>query len=502
MELIFETKTADYLREVFSSVIAQEESGESIVPDSHPDVGQILQTFGTVVLRGKECRNGSIHLSGGVQAGVVYEPEDHSAPRSLQAYLPFSVRMEHPAITESTEVHAVCRIRHIDAKVIHSRKILVRVSLCGGVTGYEPAQQTFSLSPAEPVDLQLRSAVYPIVRPVEFAQRQFPMAEEIELPEGQAPMKELCRSQVDLELTESRLLGSKAIFKGNALVRLLYLTEDEELATWSCQLPFSQYVELQREYEEQEVQVDLALAELHMEDTSGQGRRLLADLQILAQCTVVGQEQLEVLEDGYSLHHTFTPNWQQVEAAGRLDRQTMQETVRTPVEVPVKSVIDTQVCLSDPTVTWEDGQLVVTLPAVANILYCDPEEEIRGTTARMEISCRTAGAEQCQWHPMARLVGEAFAVPAGEGLEVRCTVEFTVDTVARQTYQTLLGGQLSDERLNTADRPSVILRPMGTGESLWSLAKACCSTPEAIREANDLTDGETVQGMLLIPVMK
>ena len=70
MELIFETKTADYLREVFSSVIAQEESGESIVPDSHPDVGQILQTFGTVVLRGKECRNGSIHLSGGVLLAV------------------------------------------------------------------------------------------------------------------------------------------------------------------------------------------------------------------------------------------------------------------------------------------------------------------------------------------------------------------------------------------------------------------------------------------------
>lgn len=502
MELTFETRTADYLREVFSAAIAQEESAESIVPDSHPDVGQILQTFGTVMVRNKECRSGSIHLSGAVQAGVVYEPEDHSAPRALQVQVPFSVRLDHPAISEATEAHVECRIRHIDAKVIHSRKILVRVSLCGGVTGYESAQQSFSLSPEGPNDLQLRSTVYPIVRPVEYAQRQFPMAEEIELPEGQSPMKELCRSQVDLELTESRLLGSKAIFKGNALVRLLYLTEEEELATWSCQLPFSQYVELQREYEDQEVQVDLALADLHLEDSSGQGRRLMANLQILAQCTVVGQEQLEILEDGYSLHHSFTPNWQQVEAAGRLDRQSLQETVRTQVDVPVKSVIDTQVCLGDPTASWEDGQIVVTLPAVANILYCDPDEEIRGTTARMEICCRTAGAEDCQCRPTARLAGEAFAVPAGEGMEVRCTVMFTVDAVARQTYQTLLGGQLSDERLNTSDRPSVILRSVGAGENLWSLAKSCCSTPEAIREANGLSEGDTVQGMLLIPVMK
>lgn len=502
MELTFETKTTDYLREVFSGLIAQEESGESIVPDSHPDVGQILQTFGTVVLRGKECRGGSVHLSGSVLAGVVYEPEDHSAPRALQATLPFSIRMEDNAITETMQTRMTCRIRHIDARVIHSRKILVRVSLCGCVTGYEPAQQVLSLCPQDTEDLQIRSAAYPIVRPVECAERLFPMSEEIELPEGQSPMKELCRSQVELELTESRILGSKAIFKGNALVRLLYLTEEEELLTWSCQLPFSQYVELQREYEDEEVQVDLALAELHLEDSSGQGRRLLANLQLLAQCTVVGKEQMEILEDAYSLHHTFTPQWQPVEATGRLDRQRLQETVRQSVETPVKSVLDTQVCLGEPAVRWEDGRMAVTLPAVANVLYCDPDEEIRGTSVRMEICCHTAMAEQCQCRPTARLVGEAFAVPSGEGMEVRCTVEFTLDTMARQMYQTLMGGQMGEDRLPTADRPSVILRAVGAGESLWSLAKRCCSTTAAICEANGLGESDTPEGMLLIPVMK
>ena len=48
-------------------------------------------------------------------------------------------------------------------------------------------------------------------------------------------------------------------------------------------------------------------------------------------------------------------------------------------------------------------------------------------------------------------------------------------------------------------RPSLILcRPGGKG--LWSLAKASGSTVDAIRLANDLTDDEDDNRMILIPV--
>ena len=47
MELLMETKSADFLREVFCVPVSQEETGETIVPDSLPDVGRILQAGGT-----------------------------------------------------------------------------------------------------------------------------------------------------------------------------------------------------------------------------------------------------------------------------------------------------------------------------------------------------------------------------------------------------------------------------------------------------------------------
>ncbi len=505
MELLFETKPAGFLREVLCAPISQEETAETIVPDSFPDAERILDAYGSVVLRGKDYRSGGVSVSGGIHAGVLYAPEDGTPPRSLHVYIPFTIKLEGDLLSENTRVCADCRVRSVDARIMNSRKVMVRVNLCGTVTGYEPAtQELCSYVPSEDADLQVRASVYPVIRARETAEKGFTMTEEAELPAGRAPMKELCKYLASLEVVDAKMVGSKAVFKGNVLLKLLYLTEDDELVSWTCQLPFSQYVEMEQEYDDdEELETAIALTDLSVEDANGQGRRLLINLQLLAQCTVIGRDSLEVLEDAYSLYHDFTPQWKRLEASGRLDRQNFTETVRTAVQAPVKSILDVQVYLDDPAVRQEGEQVIVTLPMTASVLYLDENDEVQGVTARMESACRTEIAETCFCRPTARLSGEAFAVPSGDGLEIRCTVVFTLDTMTRQGLETLCGGTLGDERLSSADRPSVILRPADADESLWSLAKRCRTTIEAICAANGLGDESArPAGMLLIPIMK
>ncbi len=505
MEYLFEANAAEFLREVFYGPISQEETGETIVPDSYPDVERVLDAFGTVVLRGKEYRDGSVSVSGGVHAGVIYAPEDHSAPRVLHYYIPFTLRLENPALTEQSRVCVDCRVRSADARILNSRKVLIRVNLCGSATGYEPAtQELYQFTPDETGDLQLKSATYPVLRALATAEKPFPITEEAELPAGAAPMRELYRCQAETEVVESRIVGSKGVFKGNVNLRLLYLTEDEELTPWSCQLPFSQYVELEREYDDKELQVCLAATDFSVEDANGQGRRLLVNLQMLAQCTVLGQEELTVIEDAFSLRHSFTPQWKEVNAAGRLDRQRQSEVVRSVVQAPrVKAVIDTQVCLDEPAVRRDGERVYIVVPMAADVLYRDEAGEVQSVSARLEAACQTELAENCVCRPSAALAGEAFSVPAGDGLEIRCTVDFTLDSMSGGALRTLCGGTAGDEPVSEEDRPSVILRPAARDDTLWSLAKQCRTTPDAIRAANGLAgEAPVLSGMLLIPIVK
>lgn len=505
MELAFETKTIPCLRETMYETISQEETSEAIVPDSFPDVARILDSFGTVILRAKEYRTGGISVTGGIQAGVIYAPDDGSTPRTLHFYVPFTVKAENDVITEKTKAMVDCHVRSVDARAINSRKVMVRVNLAGTITASEPAElEETDYAPEEGSDLQIRRSTYPVVRTMEMAEKPFAMTEEAELPAGRPFIQELYKYLTDFEVTESKLVGNKGVFKGMVTLKLLYLTAEGDLAIWSCQLPFSQYVELDHEYDgEEELQVLLALTDSSVEDANGQGKRLLVNLQVLAQCAVVGKQTLEVLEDAYSLGHEFTPEWKEVDATGRLDRQNFNETMRSAVQAPVKSVVDTRLYLDTPVQRREGDALVITVPITANTVYLDENGELQQNISRLEASCRTELADGCLCRPTARLTGEAFAVPAGDGMEIRGTITFTVDSMSGKNLRTLSGGQLGDEPIADAERPSVILRPAGPEDCLWSVAKACHTTTEAIRLANGLTeDGARLSGMLLIPVVK
>ena len=60
--------------------------------------------------------------------------------------------------------------------------------------------------------------------------------------------------------------------------------------------------------------------------------------------------------------------------------------------------------------------------------------------------------------------------------------------------------ELGQSELPDPDRPSLILRRAGQ-DSLWSIAKACGTTVEAIQNANGGIDHPKPEQMLLIPMV-
>ena len=136
MELNLRQQTLPYLEPLAAVVQTMEESAECIVPDSSPDIERVLDSSGMVLLRAKECRDGSCTASGSIRVWVIYLAERDAAPRRLELSIPFSARVEHPSLSgESTLCFrgnltgTVCN--HIDQQVT-ALNILQHVSY-GGV---------------------------------------------------------------------------------------------------------------------------------------------------------------------------------------------------------------------------------------------------------------------------------------------------------------------------------------------------------------------------------
>ena len=88
MDIILENNSIECCKKVWSETLCREETGESVVPDVMPDIGEIIDTDGFVTIKSKEADAGRITISCVVSASILYRPEGDTCVRQLKVNLP------------------------------------------------------------------------------------------------------------------------------------------------------------------------------------------------------------------------------------------------------------------------------------------------------------------------------------------------------------------------------------------------------------------------------
>ena len=502
MELEFQQKMTNYLKKTLSQVQNQEETLETVIPDSMPDAQRILGCWGNPVIRCREWRTGGMTLSGGVEARVLYDPGEEGTPQLLEMYLPFSLSWEQDMGPEEGPMIHDCRIRGMDARIVNSRKILVRVNLTAKGEAFCRAQEPlFSL--AEPVEgLELLRERFSVVLPAEIQEKTFLVDEDLELPATCPEMEKLLRVSAQPELTDQKVLGGKGVFKGFLLLHMLYLSREGKLCTWDFDVPMSQFAELERIYDnEEELQVTLLLSTLEL-TAEEDGRRLRLRCSYIAQCQVIARTEIEALKDAYSLSREAVPAFRDLELPSRLDRQSLRCHGEFSMPIPAGVLIDGAFYPEFPRTVRSEETVRLEVPFTAAVLYQDESGKLQLRSGSGTASCETTLAEGCRAEAQAAASGSPQWAQGGGSCILRESLNVTVDSYGQNGAQVLCGLEMGETRKPDPDRPAVILRRPGREEDLWAVAKAFGSTRSAIEKANHL-EGKPLDPdmMLLIPVV-
>ena len=196
MELEFETNQLSYWKRAFCNTAAQEQTQEVIVPDSFPDAARVVYCTAQALLRSKEIRDGSAVVTGAIRAACLYVPEEEQTPRALDAYIPFSLRIDEPALTQQMKTLLELRVRSADARLVNSRKLLIRVSIGCRMTGYEDTIETYQSVKSAPEQIQIHDLTYHMVLASAIAEKPFSFSEEVELPAAKEPVGTLAGYQI------------------------------------------------------------------------------------------------------------------------------------------------------------------------------------------------------------------------------------------------------------------------------------------------------------------
>lgn len=505
MELELKTTHLNCYDTLLDTTLFQEETLESIVPDACPDILRIVDTEALVCLKSKEAQEGRMEVAGTARCAILYLPDGQQELRRITVSIPFTCAAEASGLSRGCRLTAIPRIQSSDTRMLNPRKVLTRVSLAVDIQAFAPQTASF----CDGVECEGSAGIRQLgetqsaclVAAVE--EKPFTFSDDLNLSGSRPAVAELLKTRVDLVCNESKIIGNKLIFKGEADLQLLYRAPDGSLCPGNFELPFSQIMEVSEVGEDADCALQVTLTGCECTLDGEEGRTLALSLSMLAQAVVREERQVALLSDIYSTAYQLTAERKSYTFYRLLEHTQRRVTVRELLETvtPVREVCDIYVNVGTVTSAREGAQVSLSAETSVTVVYLG-EDGTLGTAQRaIPAACPVELAEgaACTCHCICP--GERFATPTGGGVEVRYPLDFHYLALMPHTTTGVSEVQLDENApRDTAGQPSIVLRMVGEGERLWDIAKAYGTTTEDIVQANAL-GGETPPAgqLLLIP---
>lgn len=503
MELELQKERFEGYRSGAPLLLTDEKTAETIVPDYSPDIARIVEVSACLLLRGRSIADGKLMASGSVKLTLLYMGEDTPGLRALEYSIPFEQSANLPNGCENAAVEG--RVCDVEARLLNPRKLFTRLNIEWKVTPYCRAALTTCGEIVEQSAYAIQTLCeqheVSLIRSV--GDKDFVFAEDLTLPGGRDAIGELLCSRVKLRITEAKNLGSKVILKGVTCLSLVYASETGKLCSYTEELPFSQIMDgAAEENGDNAVSAILTLSgsEIHIGED---GRAVSVKLFLNAFVVLRGTENVYCITDLYSTSYDLDAQMETTELPQQPEVTTVTQAVREQLDTgtDIKCVLSADVCFGSVGVRQDGNQASLRTTATVSVLYQDESDVPLSVERRIEITAESTingAAQVCIENVCA---GDITANINANGVELRFPAEFTLVSVERISCTCLSSLGVEEAVGNGAEAPSLVLRALNEGETLWDIAKQYRTTAEDILAANELTDGSalTVGKMLLIP---
>ena len=497
MEGNFEKMQIPCLDVALHQVQNSEQTMEIKLQEGMPDVGQVLAAWGQPVLRSKEWRDDSVQFSGGMMIWVLYTPEKGEDEQCIHGWIPFQMRWELPENTSEGAVQFHCLTRFVDGRSTSPRKILVRAGMAVLADAYTPVTLETAAPVTRPDDVAFLENTYPLRLIRETGEKIFPVEESLRLPDAAPDMDSLIYWRICPQIHDQRVLGDKAVMRGNSNLHVLYRSTAGQMHAWDFEVPFSQYTDLRAEYGN-DARIDLTLVPASAELEKNEDGTMVLKGSMVAQYVVTDKVPVTLVEDAYSPNRELTVVQENLMPPAILEsrRENLygEQTIQTRANVTA----DVQLLPDFPKQRAVEGGLELEYPGQFQVLYYGEDGRLQASNARWEYVQTIPSADNSRIYGVPTGV-EVQAIPGNARIQMKAEIPVELTVMANQCMEMVTDVVPGQRKNPDPNRPSLILRRAG-GSSLWDIAKASGSSMEAIRRANGLLGEPHPDQMLLIPV--
>lgn len=498
LELQFDKTMLPCLQSVLRQAQTQEVTQEVRLPEGMPDIGRVVSCWAQPVIRGKEWRSDRIGVNGGVMTWVLYASEE-GEPQAVAAWIPYQMKWDIPETRHDGVIMTQSFLRSVDARSLSARKLIVRANVGVVVDAMVPGEAELFTPPELPTDVQICKQNYNMLVPREAGEKAFQMEETLNIPASIPMPEQMIYYTVWPEVKDWKLMTDKMVFRGSVAVHILYRGQDEQVHTWDQEIPFSQYADLDMEYDSD------AVAELFPMVTNLE-LDLLPEGQVSLKAGLSGQyviydkPKVEVVTDAYSPTRQVNVQMSELTLPGiqRMENQVLQ--VEQTMESDALGVMDLAFYPDYPQQISEPSGMQVQIPGIFTLLFRGADATLQSTNAYWEETMDLDIGSSDIAYTVIAPSGKTMATLGSNGVSMQADLLVRTNVENRRGLPMVTALELGEKKEPDPSRPSLILRKAGNN-SLWQIAKETGSTVEQIQVANQLTQDPEPDRILLVPVL-
>lgn len=482
------------------------------VPDSKRDVERVVISEGKVRIDEVKPVENYLRIMGKVEFQVLYVAEGMEPNFScLEGKLPFEemVYVEEGANENFAVKNARADMRTV---MVHSRKLRMKAMVELELESEKQRLQEI------PTDVECDCSIHKKTKDMELLKLHtskkdtYRIKEELMLPGTKESIGVMLWSDISNRKLDTRLAADELQILGELLVFCFYESPDGKIDWVEQTIPCQGRVECYGVDESMYHHVQANLEEIHADvrmDEDGEMRLIGIEGTLQLYIAVYEEEQVEVLEDLYSLEQNCVLETKEVEYEQLIMQIHSKCKVMERLGIPELKNNVLQICHSSGAVQVdrmemrEDGILVEGALYIS-FLYVKSSDSMpfdtwQGMVPFSHLVECNHTEKDMKYHISGMMEQLSITLQGGDEIEVKAVLAF--HGFFRRTGTTEMIRDVTMEPISMEEvekRPSIVGYIVKEGDELWNLAKRYSTSVEAIREMNEITGDKLKAGDRLL----
>lgn len=481
--------------------------GDAIVPDSKPDIEEILLCEGRAAADKTELQNGRVIINGTAYFTVLYKPESEGNVCSVSLSLPFNHIASIETVSPDDKACLTLDMADCSCSLINSRKLSLKgiIALC--FASYSDISfPVYTDINIPEIELKKETVVSSSVGASKSA--SFSVSDILPLHESDDDIDELLLCRPVIKDSTLKLVPGKAVIKGSLSVTHLYLSEGGTLEYITHEIPFTEICDVPELTEDMTPELILSVGSVssHKDPSPESSHGAISLNAEINMCLLAFSTVAEsAVVDAYLPGSASDLEVAKIKKSEIIDTFSESVTVKDSAELPIDMPPMEKICpifafISSHKTECENGKVTFSGTVTAIINYISDGciySFKKDTDFKKEFSCPSGNFFITS---RARVSYSDYNFINQAKADIRSIIELFV--TLRQNdddFSSINSVQINgEEKLNF---PSVVIYFVKSGDTLWDIAKRYKTTVDKILFANKMDGTEILNsGMrLLIP---